>query len=42
MSVSLASAAEEAGKETLIVDLDPQATACKWGDRREKEFPHRH
>lgn len=39
MSVSLASAAEEAGKETLIVDLDPQATACKWGDRREKESP---
>lgn len=39
MSVSLASAAEEAGKETLIVDLDPQATACKWCDRRERDSP---
>ena len=31
LSVSLATAAEEEGKQTLIVDLDPQATACKWG-----------
>ena len=28
LTVSLATAAEEAGLETLIVDLDPQATAC--------------
>jgi chromosome partitioning protein len=39
LTVSLATAAEEAGKQTLIIDLDPQATACKWGDRREAEAP---
>ena len=31
LAVSLATAAEEAGHETLIIDLNPQATACKWG-----------
>lgn len=39
LAVSLATAAEEAGLETLIIDLDPQATACKWGDRRTAEAP---
>src|ERR1700722_3376034 len=39
LAVSLATAAEEAGQQTLIVDLDPQATACKWGDRRERDSP---
>jgi chromosome partitioning protein len=39
LAVSLATAAEEAGNDTLIIDLDPQATACKWGDRREAESP---
>lgn len=39
LTVSLSTAAEEAGKQTLIVDLDPQATACKWGDRRQAESP---
>jgi chromosome partitioning protein len=39
LSVSLATAAEEEGKQTLIVDLDPQATACKWGDRRRADSP---
>jgi chromosome partitioning protein len=39
LAVSLATAAEEAGLETLIIDLDPQATACKWGDRRAVEAP---
>lgn len=38
-AVSLATAAEEIGKATLIIDLDPQATACKWGDRRKYETP---
>jgi chromosome partitioning protein len=39
LSISLACAGVEAGKETLLIDLDPQATACKWGDRRQAEAP---
>lgn len=39
LSISLACAGVEAGKDTLLVDLDPQATACKWGDRRQAEAP---
>jgi chromosome partitioning protein len=32
--LSLALAASLAGKSVAVIDLDPQATACKWGDRR--------
>jgi chromosome partitioning protein len=39
LALSLAVAAEAARKPTLIVDLDPQASACKWGDRRTAEAP---
>jgi chromosome partitioning protein len=39
LTTSLATAAEESGKHTLIIDLDPQATACKWSDRRQAEAP---
>jgi chromosome partitioning protein len=39
LSVSLATAAERAGKPALILDLDPQATACKWSDRRKSDSP---
>jgi chromosome partitioning protein len=39
LTISLASAAEEAGQSALIIDLDPQATVCKWGDRRSAETP---
>ena len=39
LALSLAVAAEGAGKATLIVDLDPQASACKWGDRRAADAP---
>src|SRR4051812_34453714 len=31
---SLAVAAKNAGQSVAIIDLDPQATACKWSDRR--------
>jgi len=39
LALSLAVAAEAAGRRTLIVDLDPQASACKWGDRRNQDTP---
>ena len=39
LALSLAVAAEKYGSSTLIVDLDPQASACKWGDRRTAETP---
>ena len=32
--LSLAVAAYKASKSVAVVDLDPQASACKWGDRR--------
>lgn len=39
LGLSIAVAAEAAGRRTLIVDLDPQASACKWGDRRDRDAP---
>lgn len=39
LTLSLAVAAEASGKTVLIIDLDPQASACKWGDRRNGEAP---
>jgi chromosome partitioning protein len=35
---SLAVAAKLAGKSVAIIDLDPQATTCKWGDRRNDDL----
>ena len=32
-------AAEKTGKPVILVDLDPQATAAKWGDRRKTDKP---
>lgn len=39
LALSLAVAAEADGKSTLIIDLDPQASSCKWGDRRKGDAP---
>ncbi len=39
LSVSLAVAAERDGRTAMIVDLDPQISASRWGDRRESDSP---
>ena len=38
-ALGLAVAFALAGKEVAVIDLDPQATAAKWSDRRGKDFP---
>lgn len=40
LSVCLASAAASAGYTAVIVDLDPQASASKWRDRRTGDNPN--
>lgn len=39
LALSLAVAAEAAGQSVLVIDLDPQASACRWGDRRTVDAP---
>jgi chromosome partitioning protein len=39
LAVHLATAAASAGHTTAIIDLDPQATAASWGDRRTVAAP---
>lgn len=38
-AIGLAVASSRAGLATVLIDLDPQATASKWKDRREDENP---
>ncbi len=37
LATAIAVAAQADGKSVAIIDLDPQATACKWGDRRKAD-----
>lgn len=39
LAVHLATAAALAGHRTAVIDLDPQATAASWGDRRTSGDP---
>ena len=39
IACAIAVASERAGRETVLVDLDPQASASKWTDLRETENP---
>jgi chromosome partitioning protein len=39
LALSLALAAQHAGRVAAVVDLDPQATATNWADRRENHPP---
>jgi chromosome partitioning protein len=39
LAVHLATAAAAAGRTVAIIDLDPQATAASWGDRRKADAP---
>lgn len=39
LSVHLAVAAQLSGLNVAVIDLDPQATARKWGDRRQADGP---
>lgn len=39
LAASLAVAAGEAGERVAVLDLDPQASLIRWGERREAETP---
>jgi chromosome partitioning protein len=39
LAINLAVAAEQAGRPTVLLDLDPQASATGWRDTRELEAP---
>ena len=39
LALHLATASALTGRNTAIIDLDPQASAANWGDRRQEELP---
>jgi chromosome partitioning protein len=39
LAVALAVAAERAGRRAAVIDVDPQATAAAWADRRDNQPP---
>ena len=39
IALHLAVASVHSGRDTAVIDLDPQASAAKWADRRETELP---
>lgn len=39
LAVSLAVAGAQTGRTVAIIDLDPQASASNWADRRDADFP---
>jgi chromosome partitioning protein len=39
LAVSLAVEAARQGLSVLVIDLDPQASACRWSDRRGEDIP---
>ncbi|HEX4077922.1 MAG TPA: ParA family protein [Rhizomicrobium sp.] len=39
LTLHLAVAAEAAGRATVVIDLDPQASAAGWKDSRKAEAP---
>lgn len=39
LATHISVAAKNAGHSPVLIDLDPQASAAKWGDYRDAEFP---
>ena len=39
LALHLAVAASQAGMNTAVIDLDPQASSAKWADRRQSDLP---
>ena len=40
LAIHLATAFQAAGRETLVIDLDPQTSAAEWKDARAEERPY--